>query len=195
MAIEPVASLMTFFRDAVVSATSKRKVKLREPTSDYLAQMLSEVAQGRHNEVLKGSVVLALDEAMTHAPGEQLLRLQTIGDASLFALSFLPEHVARGGNDAGLYVSVGSYAYGRAAQLARSAGAVEPRVLLELNQNFGRVVDVLSEVAESSALGAVTRDVVKLFDRWKQTGSRHALEQMARMGAFPINLGPNAPKC
>ena len=189
MAIEPVASLVTYFRDAVVSATSKRKVKLREPTTEYLARMLSGVAEGRHNGLLEGSVVLALDDAMTYGVGEQVLRLQSIGDATLFAVSFFPEQIAQGGQQTGLYVNVGAFAYGRAAQLTQRTGG-EPRVLLDLKEGFGTVVDVLAEVAESSSLGAVTRDVVKLFDRWKQTGSERVLEQMARMGAFPI--GPMA---
>lgn len=194
MEIEPVASLVTYFRDAVISATSKRKVKLREPTTDYLAKMLSEVAAGRHNDLLNGSVVLALDDAMTYGVGEQVLRLQSIGDATLFAVSFFPDRLAQGGQQTGLYVNVGAFAYGRAAQLMQRTGG-EPRVLLDLKAGFPTVVDVLAEVAESSSLGAVTRDVVKLFDRWKQTGSARVLEQMARMGAFPIGPMAQGTKC
>jgi hypothetical protein len=189
MAIEPVSSLVHYFRDAVDDASRRRQVAARPETHAYLAQLLVTFATGENNALLERSIVLTLDEALSRGDGEQLLGLQAVGDGALYLVSFFPDHLARAQLDPALYVSVGAFAYGRAAELARRAGTREPQVLLELNEKFPRFVDVLGEVAESSALGAVTRDLVKLFDRWKATGSPRALEAMARAGAFPLKGG------
>jgi hypothetical protein len=193
MAIEPVASLFSYFRDAVHAARARRRVDAGPETTDYLATLLVDVATGANNAVLERSIVLTLDDALSRGAGEQLVGLQAVGDGALYLVSFFPEHLARAQLDPSLYVNVGAFAYGRAAEIARASGTREPRVLLELHAQFPRFVDVLAEVAESSALGSITKNVVQAFDRWKATGSPRALEAMARAGAFPLRGG--APKC
>lgn len=187
--IEPVPNLFCYFRDIVGAAGTRRRVITEPATTDYLANLLVTFATGANNALLERSVVLTLDEALSRGPGEQLVGLQAVGDVSLYLVSFFPDHLARAQLDQTLYVHVGAFAYGRAAQIVRASGESEPRVLLELEARFPAIVDVLSEVAESSALGAVTKNLVKLFDRWKATGSTRALEAMARAGAFPVKGG------
>jgi hypothetical protein len=185
MVIEAVPSLFGFFRDAVGAASARRRAIDEPATVDYLAQLLVTFATGENTAVLDRSIILTLDEALAATPGEQLLGLQAVGDGALYTVSFFPEHLARAHLDPGLYVHVGAFAYGRAAELLRASGTREPRVLVELTNRFPAIVDVLGEVAQSAALGTVTRDLVRLFDRWKATGSTHALDAMARAGAFP----------
>jgi hypothetical protein len=187
MVIEPVPSLFSYFRDAITAVSVKRKIAAASETTDYLANLL--VDAGTHTEVLHRSIVLTLDEALSRGPGEQFVGLQAVGDGALYLVSFFPEHLERERVDTSLYVSVGAFAYGRAAQIARTAGSALPRVLIDLNEHFTTYANVLGEVAASSALGAVTKDLVKLFDRWKQTGSSTALAEMARRGAFPVKGG------
>ena len=165
----------------------KRKLPALPETADYLANLL--VHAGTQTEVLHRSIVLTLDEALTQGPGEQFMGLQAVGDGALYLVGFFPDHIARERIDASLYVSVGAFAYGRAAEIVRASGETEPRVLLELNEHFAVYADVIAEVAESAALGSITKDLVKLFDRYKQTGSTRALEEMARRGAFPTKGG------
>lgn len=189
MVIEPVSSLFMYFRSALGAAGARRKVSAEPETTDYLANLLVAFATGESNAILDRSIVLTLDEALSAGPGEQLAGLQAVGDGALYLLSFFPDHIASAQLDSALYVHVGTFAYGRAAEIVRATGEGEPYVLLELNARFPEFVDMLAEVAESSALGAVTKDLVKLFDRWKTTGSPRALEAMARAGAFPTIKG------
>jgi hypothetical protein len=186
MTIEPVSSLFGWFRNVLHDATVRRRVDVGGETTDYLANLLATSAHpDRASALLDRSIVLTLDEALSSSPGEQFVGLQAVGDASLYLVSFFPDHLERAQLDPTLYVSVGALAYGRAAEIARVVGTREPGVLVELNAKFPVLVDVLGEVAESAALGSVTRDLVKLFDRWKATGSDRALAAMARAGAFP----------
>jgi hypothetical protein len=185
MVIEAVPSLFGFFRDAVSAASVRRKAIDEPATVDYLANLLVTFASGANRAQLDRSIVLTLDEALGATPGEQLMGLQAVGDGALYTVSFFPDHLARAQLDPGLYVHIGAFAYGRAAEILRANGTREPRVLVELTTRFPVIVDVLGEVAQSAALGTVTRDLVRLFDRWKTTGSAHALDAMARAGAFP----------
>lgn len=195
MSIQPVSSLFSYFREMIDAARARRNVAATDETTDYLANLLVTFATGENNPVLDRSIVLVLDDALSRGTGEQFILLQAVGDGALYLLSFFPDHLARARLDASLYVSVGAFAYGRAAEIARAAGTKEPRTLIELNTRFSQFVDVLAEVAESSALGSVTKNLVQLFDRWKTTGSARALEAMARAGAFPVVKGGGGPSC
>lgn len=187
MAIEAVKNLFTYFREAITTVSAKRRLISVSDTTDYLAELL--VRTGTRSEVLQQSIVLTLDDALSRGPGEQIIGLQAVGDGALYLVGFFPDHLASEHVDLSLYVSVGAFAYGRAADMVRATGSTEPTVLADLNSHFETYADVLAEVAEAWALGAVTRDMVKLFDRWNQTGSSHALEEMARRGVFPTRGG------
>ena len=189
MVIEPVPSLFGYFRSLVSDASALRSVRTEPATTDYLADLLVTFASDDGRGLLERSIVLSLDDALSRGPGEQLVGLQAVGDSALYLVSFFPDHLARARLDASLYINVGAFAYRRAAEILRTSGTREPRVLVELDEKFPRIVDVLGEVATSSALGTVTKNLVRLFDQWKTTGSVRALEQMARAGAFPLKGG------
>jgi hypothetical protein len=185
MVIEMVPSLLGYFSDAVGVASLRVGVEAGDETRDYLANVLMTFARGEHHAALERSLVLTLDDALSRPGGEQLLGLQTVGDTALYVVSFFPDHLARAQLDSSLYINVGAFAYGRAAAILQARGTHEPRVLIDLEARFPKFVNVLAEVAQSSALGAVTKDLVRLFDRWKSTGSPRALEAMAKAGVFP----------
>src|SRR5262249_9756418 len=151
-----------FFRMAIGDAITRRAVRAEAATTDYLANVLVTFAHADRTPLLERSLVLTLDDALSRTAGEQFVELQTVGDCALYLVSFFPDHLARAGLDASLYLNVGAFAYGRAADIAREAGTREPTVLVELNEKFPRFVDVLGEVAESSALGTVTKNIVQL---------------------------------
>lgn len=189
MAIETVPSLEAFFRDALTTAEQRLRVRTPEDTGEYLTGLLTRLAVGAQEAGPHRSVVLSLDAALEQGPGAQLLALQSVGDEAMTSLALFPEQVARHQVEPGLYHRIGSFAYGRAADLAHRAGTRNPAVLLDLQAHFPSYVALVNEVATSSALGAMARDVVKLFDRWKTTGNVRALEELARQGAFPTRGG------
>jgi len=181
--IQPVSGLFGFFQQAIMRVCEKRKSGTSVPAVDYLAQLLVRATP------LHRSLVLTLDEALACGSDAQFDALRGVGDAALYAVGFFPGHLEREGVDAGLYVRVGSFAYERATRVARGEQCERAAVLDELRENFGTYADLLGEIAESAALGAVTRDLVRLYDRWKVLGSERALEAMARAGVFPSRGG------
>src|SRR5690242_5993095 len=106
MAIEPVPSLFMYFRDAVGVASERRRVQADPATTDYLANLLVTFARPENAIRLEHSIVLTLDSALSRAPGEQFVELQTVGDCALYLVSFFPDHLARLRLDTALYINV-----------------------------------------------------------------------------------------
>jgi hypothetical protein len=184
MAIEPCTDLRDFFRRQLTTAFTRRRLDARPETRDYIAGVLVDC--GHHPPPLSEPLVVSLSEALSSAAPARLPLLLRTGDAALCLAGLFAPHVERTQGSLALYVHVGSLAYQHAAEATRqSEGEVPAAALVELGNGFPRFVDALQEVAESSALGAVTRDLVRLYDRMKCAGSERAAEELARRGVFP----------
>ena len=60
-----------------------------------------------------------------------------------------------------------------------------------------RVVSVIrgrSEISENTQLSATNASVVKLYERWLQTGSRRAATLLAERGITPVVPGDGRPQ-
>lgn len=185
MTIETCADLTGFFRSAVETALRRRRVDAAAPTAEYVTGLLVACATRDPREVLARPLVERLDAALCAAEAPRLVELQAVGDAALTRAGLFGDHVARHEGVLELYVTMGSFAYREAATMARASAGSAPVAIEEIGEDFPRYVDVLAEVAEASALGAVTRSVVQLYDRWKEARSEKALEELARRGIFP----------
>lgn len=183
MAIEPCTDLRDFFRRQLTTAFTRRRLDARPETRDYIAGVLVDC--GLHPPPLSAPLVVSLSEALSSAAPARLPMLLRTGDAALCLAGLFAPHVERTQGSLELYVRVGSLAYQHAAEASRtSEDEAPPTALVELGSGFPRFVDALQEVAEASALGAVTRDVVRLYDRMKTAGSERAAEELARRGVF-----------
>lgn len=191
MKIEPCSDLRGFFRGALGAALARRRLAARPETQDYVAGVLVQAATQPPDALLGEPLVLALDKALAGDPTLRLHRLQTTGDAALCLAGVFAPHVERTQGSLALYVRVGEIAYQSAAEVAREIEVAPAPALAELGAAFPRFVDVLHEVAAASALGAVARDVVRLYDRARNAGSALAAEELGRQGLF---TAPGAPK-
>lgn len=189
MPIETCADLGAFFRAELSEALRQRRARLEPETSDYLVELLAQCATTSGGALLEGSLVLRLDEALAQAPTGRLGALVGVGDAALCRSGLFRAREEEAVGGLGLCVTLGGYAYREAVALARSTHGSAPVALHELGERFPQVIDVVAEVAESSALGVVTRDLVKLYDRWRAAGSSRALEALALQGLFPGRAG------
>lgn len=179
MTIERCTDLGLFFRACVEEAMRARRASLGEATAEYVAGLLTSCTDPRVSERLGGSLVLQLEAALREgvgdAPSGEALR--AVGDAALCRSGlFGAEGALR------VCVRVGAFAYREAASRTKGEGH---GALVELGEAFPVVVDVVAEVAEATALGAVTRDLVRLYDRWREADSERALQAMAERGVFP----------
>jgi hypothetical protein len=178
MTIAPVSDLHAYFTDEVSRACARCAVTARPDVARYLGALLAS------RGAITGpdrSIVLWLDRAIAASAPEQRLELQSLGDHALYVRGFF----RREASDDAVYVRVGQYAYERAAVLARSERDPCAPVLDELSSRFDALSNVLTEVAVASSLGAKTRDLVRLFDAWKQSRSPSALAAMTDAGVFP----------
>ncbi len=191
MTIEACADLGGFFRGLLLDAMRRRRVASDPETTEYVTGVLVTYAAPGAVEALRRPLVLGLDEALRAPRPRAANALCEVGDAALCMAGLFPAHVERSQGTLGLTVRVGRIAYREAAAAARDEGTEAP-VIERLGEEFPRYVDVLAEVAEASALGAVARSVVQLYDRWKTAESERALEELCRRGVFPGRGGSGA---
>jgi hypothetical protein len=183
--------VVEFFKDLVQDAMAHQHVDAPELTSYYVVQLLSSFAR---SEPQRGSSSRATDatsqdqplafrlgQALESGGHRQRQLLREVGDASLFLSGFFPDRLRRSLVDVDYYAALGGYAYGSLAQ--REDEALAP-VFSELSSRFLTFVDVLSEVSERSAMSTPT-DLLRLYERWLRTGSRHCGQLLVEQGVVP----------
>jgi hypothetical protein len=174
-----------YFRVLVEDAIDRQGVDVEELTAYYVVQMLAAFARsdaGR-GEAFHSDTPLALRlaRALELGGAEQRLELQQIGDASLFLSGFFPDRLRRSPMDVDYFTSLGGYAYGSLSRIGNKA--LSP-VFGELAEQFGALVDVLSEVSERSALSS-PHDLLRLYERWLRTGSVRCGQRLIEHGVLP----------
>jgi len=101
-------------------------------------------------------------------------------------LGFFEDHVERKGVSRSYVVTMGGRAYANAEALAAYSPreAVRQRVYGELAEGFEDYVEALDEVRESTVL-RTPQDIVRLYEKWKRTGSPRVAERLRSEGVFP----------
>jgi hypothetical protein len=107
-----------------------------------------------------------------------------MGDTALFAAGFFADSLSRKLVDLGYYRTMGGRAYARLSQEEDLAG-IGNDVFSELAKRFIEFADLLSEVSEASRL-TNNQSVLRLYERWLQTGSRRAAALLAQSGITPV---------
>ena len=120
---------------------------------------------------------------------ERARLLRAMGDTALFVSGFFADSLS--GNARATSATTRPSAASAYARLSRDherASAIGPGVFSELAGRFREFADVLSEVSELSRL-AHPASVIKLYERWVQTGSRRAAALLAAQGIAPVGPG------
>ena len=172
-----------YFRELVESAMHRQHLNARDVTSYYLVNLLagfvhSDGGGSGDDEALGVRFVRALDDAGVR----QRDALRRVGDHSLFISGFFSESLRRSLVDIDYYIQLGEQAYGSLARIHHSALT---DVFDELSAKFTAFVDVLGDVSERTALTS-NSDLLRLYERWLRTGSRHSSELLAERGIFPV---------
>ncbi|MFO0723654.1 MAG: hypothetical protein U1E65_07740 [Myxococcota bacterium] len=179
-----------FFEELLREALVAERVQLSDSASAYLLQLLKEFAS---KDALYGGV--ARDERRTPAlatlyqralespPAERFDAYRHLGDTALVVSGFFAPQIERTLVDVSYYVKMGGAAYDAAATLVR--GGVGP-VFSQLSTWFGRLVEVLTRVAERTTL-PVARDQGALFERLLRTpGSAELHRRLIAQGLIPL---------
>ncbi|MCS6799967.1 MAG: hypothetical protein NZ898_15870, partial [Myxococcota bacterium] len=145
--------------------------------------LLTSMIRSDPNTVLGLPYGLWLVQAATEpSPSARVRRLRELGDATLYGVGFFGAALEHRGVSRRYVLDIGRRAYRAAA-----SGPVRP-VLVELADAIGRFALVLDDVREQTAL-RTPQDIVRLYDRWRRTGSPLLAERLGREGVFPQRPG------
>jgi len=192
MAIQPVASLKEFFRDALHDALSHQHVAVEGETEHYVVNMLTLFSNAdalyERNDSRRQLKPLAmmLGEALDAPTSEARFRgLQRLGDVSLFIAGFFSAGFARKLVDVDYHIAMGGQAYGTLAESCPTTRARTLRqVFAELAAKFQPMVDALNEISES-AYQHSDQDRLRLYELWVKTGSERSRQLLRKLGVEP----------
>jgi hypothetical protein len=180
--MEQASNLEGFFQDAVDRALRDRGIEVGVLTEHYLVQLLASYATQRIDDT---PLALKWLGAFGASPRERRERLREVGDTSLFVSGFWSESLMRKLVDVDYYIGLGGSAYG---ELARTGPGWRRDPLGDvygtLAENFARLVEAL-ELVSRRLMPAGPQDVVKLYERWSQSGNGWAARRLAELGVSP----------
>ena len=176
-----------YFRELVEKAIARQRLTSSEVSAFYLVQLLDSFVRPDRAYFDAGidydqPLAHLLCEAIASGEARRFTLFKATGDLSLFISGFFSDSVMRKPVDFDYYVSLGGYAYGRAARLSAHQTAAE--VFEELSQKFSRFVDVLTEVSEASTLTDHT-SLLRLYEKWLRTGSERTGAMLRDLGVLP----------
>jgi hypothetical protein len=179
-----------YFRDQLITALEHQRVSTSEFTESYLVHLLAAFARGenglrREPGFDETPLAILYARALQASRFERAVLLRTTADTALFVSGFFAESLPGGNGDLRYYATLGGRAY---AALGRDHAPEDPAgtgVFTELSGRFLAFVDVLAEVAEKTRLTSPL-SVVRLYERWAETGSPRAAALLAGMGIAPV---------
>lgn len=182
---------MEFFREQLTKAMEHQKISTSAFTEWYLVNLLAACVRG---DALPSSepgydetpLALLYVRAIQASRAERARLLRLLGDTALFVSGFFADSLHRQLVDLDYYRVLGGRAYARLGM--EEGAAMTPGVFQELGDRFMEFADLLQEVSEASRVGTPT-SVVKLYERWLETGSRRAASLLAAQGICPVLPG------
>ncbi len=178
-----------FFREQLEQAREHQRLSISAYTEFYLVNLLSTcvratAAPGQEAGFDDTPLALTYARAMQASRAERARLLRTLGDRALFTAGFFGDSLARRLVGFDYYRALGTRAYARLSEEGQAPGFV-PQVFGELGARFGEFADLLAEVSESTSV-ATQQSIVRLYERWLQTGSRRAARLLAERGLAPV---------
>jgi hypothetical protein len=182
--MEQTETIESFFFEKLNQALREQRVDAEPLTEHYLVQLLSTYATQPLDDAPLGVKMLSAFEA---APPERRRALREVGDTSLFVSGFWSDSFARRTVDVDYYIGLGGTAYGELARVG-PGWARDPYgdVYGQLAENFGRFVQVLAALAQWLLPASTPQDIIRLYERYRKTGSAWAARRLAAAG---VTLG------
>ena len=180
-----------FFREEITRAMRHQRVSTSAFTECYLVSLLTaclrtDVLPNAEPGFSETPLAILYARALESSGVERTRRLRQLGDAALFISGFFADSLDGGAIGHRYYRALGERAYEHLSQ--REARTHGPGVFAELAIQFGDFTDVIAEVSDESRSASPT-SVVRLYERWLETGSRRAATQLAQRGIAPMKPG------
>ncbi len=177
-----------YFHEEITRAMRRQRVSTSAFTECYLVSLLTaclraDALPAAEPGFSETPLALLYARALESAGAERTRRLRRLGDAALFISGFFADSLDAGAVGHRYYRTLGERAYDHLSQ--REAKTHGPGVFAELAGRFGELADVIAEVSDESRSASPT-SVVRLYERWLETGSRRAAAQLAQRGITPM---------
>ena len=186
MELSATSTLHAYFREALDRAVANQRIATTEETACYLVCLLAEFAA---QPICTDALGFKMLESMAGSAAERVTVLKEVGDTSLFVSGYFPESLNPTTIDVDYYVGIGQVAYGELSRLSRSSQA--STVFTELANKFRGFVEVLTEIS-ADAVAASPKEVLRLYERYLQTGNRAAARVLRTQGVFVPVAGGRA---
>jgi hypothetical protein len=185
-----------FFREQLAKAMEHQKVSTSAFTEYYLVNLLTECVHTDPYLVEPGydetPLALLYAQALQASHPRRARLLRAMGDTALFVSGFFSDSLKRGLVGLDYYRAMGGHAYARLSRADTPLG-FGGDVFSELATRFVAFADLLSEVSEASRLTSQA-SVLRLYERWAQTGSPRAAALLAQRGIVPVRSGGAGPQ-
>jgi hypothetical protein len=179
----------SYFKENLVELVDQRGMEVGDDVVAYVTNLLTAFVRAEHfyewspqGPTLTPLAMLYAEVVNTPSTKYKQQLLQRMGDVALFVAGVFAESFHRKSYDVDYYIDMGAAAYG---SLSDSMDA-QSRMFAELSTCFADFVQVLGEISDPSNLQD-DRDIVKLYQLWLRTGSRHAAKMLERAGINVIN--------
>jgi hypothetical protein len=180
---------LEFFREQLSRAMEHQRISTSAFTEWYLVNLLAAAVKGEtlpspEDGFDETPLALLYVRALQASRFERARLLRLMGDNALFVAGFFADSLHKGLVDLDYYRAMGGRAYACLGQ--EEASGLGPVVFRELAGRFMEFADLLQEVSETSHL-TTAASVVKLYERWAQTGSRRAALLLSERGINPMS--------
>jgi len=186
MSIESHQDLQAYFHGRLGQALRRRALDIAAHTEFYLVQLLNRALGVDAVQAISTPFVQRLAAGAEIEDATRRLRhFRDMGDDALYVCGFFGEHLRGRGITKDYVVSMGGSAYREASGLAR--WSTESRLsdtFDELAARFDTFATVLDDVKEETAM-RTPQDIIRLYDRWRQTGSPVLADRLREQGVFP----------
>ena len=186
MPIEAHKDLQAYFHGRLESALRRRALAVGSHTEFYLVRLLNRALGAAAVNALATPFVQRLAEGAEIEDGVQRLRhYREMGDDALYVSGFFGEHLRGRGISREYVALMGGSAYREASGLSRwSNDGQFADTFEELSTRFQTFASILDDVREETAL-RTPQDIIRLYDRWRQTGSPVLADRLRSQGVFP----------
>lgn len=188
MSVEPCGDVRGFFHERLSSALEEQGLSPDENTEFYLVNLLAQFTTLKEEHALDTPMAHLMADAMKASGLDRFRRFRTLGDLALYICGFFGDHLERRGVSRGYAITVGEQAYAQAGSLSYLAGRAAEGSLAfvfeDLAERFDGYARVLDGVRETTVL-RTPQEIVKLYERWRKTGSRTLAQRLEQEGVYP----------
>lgn len=187
-----VTSASSFFQELVHEGLTERKINTFPLVSSYLAEMLQHFVSTNNlfeedeaGRLRQRTLAEQYLEAFNVENKERIDRLKRLGDSSLYISGFFGDSLKRKIVDIDYYAEIGGSAYSSLAKHVRDD--ILSKIYTEFSGRFMEFVDVLTYISQKAQIQS-NEDILRLYDKFVETGSELAKEQLLEKGIVAPGL-------